>query len=534
MEAGSPTPRRTSAANVLIALVFVAAILTPLIVSAVRGGSEGAAARENRQAETRPKWSWDGRAMKRYPELFSEWYDDAFGLRSDLVQLNSRLQVNLFRHAPAPRLLIGKDDWIFDTMSLGLETLRGVSPLSERELKLWTVAIESRRDWMHARGGTYISALIPRKGEVYLDKLPFALERVGPSRRVQLIDYLREHSDVPTIDLLPALVKAREADREGRHVYHPHGVHWTDEGAFVGYTAVMAELERAGAGVRAEPRSAFELRIDGALQDSWGRRLYMEERFEGSEEKLWRRAPARATRVQGKGRIGYRNESWQVDDPSLPTAVLLHDSFGEWIIPRFAEHFRELKTYRGGIFDPVTLAAEDPDVVIDVFSELLLVQSAPLLLATEMQDVLRGLFDASTETLADVPDVTDLRLEPPFESATLTAVDGSLIVDVERPGNALRLPRYAVPDAGLAVVAIDLEVPEASRIDVLFRAIEAHPFQPRRSVHVTTKVGRGRYFLPVTATNITGELILRVGTVKGRHTVRSVSVRAVPVDFGQR
>ena len=65
-----------------------------------------------------------------------------------------------------------------------------------------------------------------------------------------------------------------------------------------------------------------------------------------------------------------------IDDPSLPRAVVFHDSFGTALIPLLAEHFSRAYFVRGG-FNPAVVKRENPDVVIQIMCERFVMQPAP-------------------------------------------------------------------------------------------------------------------------------------------------------------
>ena len=69
--------------------------------------------------------------------------------------------------------------------------------------------------------------------------------------------------------------------------------------------------------------------------------------------------------------------AFEVHDPSLPTAVVFHDSFGWELRPFLAEHFRRIDCYWTSDFFAAPLAQQKPDYVIQVVVERYLI-GAPM------------------------------------------------------------------------------------------------------------------------------------------------------------
>ena len=194
------------------------------------------------------------------------------------------------------------------------------------------------------------------------------------------------------VDLRPALRAARNA---GDEPYQRTDTHWTSVGAYIAYCELLAALDRRR-GTRTEPipRGAFASRT---LRER-GDMIHLSNALLPLETVTWldplRAFPAVARNAQGDavtllapGRqpkdgffaarvyptpiAGRMTASQEViatqDDPSLPTAVVFHDSFMPALAPYLAQHFRRIRFVWGHHIDiahPV-LMQERPDVVID-------------------------------------------------------------------------------------------------------------------------------------------------------------------------
>jgi hypothetical protein len=143
----------------------------------------------------------------------------------------------------------------------------------------------------------------------------------------------------------------------------------------VGYEALAGLLSTWLPGVRPLPRSAF---VDTVRETPGGdlalmvaaNHLWPEESLD--LEPLSPRRAARTTEPvpmpDGTPVLGtpYVVES---DDPSLPRAVMFHDSYNWALGPFLAEHFRRIVCAWADQFSPALVRREQPDVVIQEMGE---------------------------------------------------------------------------------------------------------------------------------------------------------------------
>jgi hypothetical protein len=236
----------------------------------------------------------------------------------------------------------------------------------------WCNTLVGRRRWLASRGAAAVVVIPPNKETVYADMLPDDLARKRGRTR---LDALTAVCGDEVVDLRAPLVEAR---RE-HPVYYRAGTHWTSQGAYVGYAAILAALARAGRELTPIPRAAFVRRPEPNV-DSWlpGRYRPAVDNDDGLDPI--RAYPACYHAEKGCVPLlvpGWRGKSitdWNAANnrrivseqarPDLPSAVVFHDSFTPlWLMPLLAQHFRRV-VFVAGPFDPALIEAEHPDVVI--------------------------------------------------------------------------------------------------------------------------------------------------------------------------
>ena len=523
--------RHPAVAALLPALLFAGLVASPLVLA--MGGVKDSAKKEYRRSNPFPAISWSAEDLDRFPSGFDAWYQDIFGLRTELITAFNWSSAAGLRESPTDRFVIGKDKWIFHDESGAVDTFRGVLPFSRSELEQWRAALEQRSRWLASQGSTFLYAPIPSKLEVYPEQLPEHIKRIGQSRRAQLLEHLAQHSFVQTLDLLPALIEAKSTDGPGRHVYFPYGVHWTDLGARAAAEAISARLRELD--VPAGPSGTLDdYKIVAAKNaiDSLAPRLHLEEYFTERECSLKPRVKEDARRAKWKEKLHREDSYWKGKDKSLPTAAVYHDSFGIWVLSFLAQSFRETHGLRHVYFEPALLADLKPDVVIQLQTERLLVAQVPMLLSGMGDEEFAAAFAASEDVRLEVAMDQPLEFLVPFDDGTVSVGSGpgGPQLEIETlPGAAVLLTPTFDPktEDRCLVLRLDVETPKSSKPELFFKTEADREYGATRSYPFELRAGRHVYFVPLSYRKMQGELGLRLGVQPGEFILRDLDIRAV-------
>jgi hypothetical protein len=295
---------------------------------------------------------------------FETYINDAFGWRSWAVRSFNRLNYRLFRVSQQPAVIVGKDGWLFYGPG-ALTYQRAIEPMSGSERRRWGNSIQRRHDWLAAQGIEYLFLIAPNKHSIYPEFLPASARRTGPyTRYEQLLDYLQKNrSTVEVVDLHAPLLAAKRREL----VYERTGTHWNTRGAYVAYRAIFERLHTWFPQLEPVPWERLELRGEGPGE--LPRMLGVEGLVDEDVPKL-----LRGVRYVRPHTSPYNRLVTEQDDPTLPRAVVFHDSFTIALIPFLAEHFSYAVFQWGTVFDGPLVLEVHPDVVIDerVERELLL------------------------------------------------------------------------------------------------------------------------------------------------------------------
>lgn len=344
--------------NLVASLGFTALITAPGVAMLLRPETHEATT-ENRALAERPDWCWEYSAMCEYPAAFEKFFDDAFGFRSTLTSWHHLAAMRCFGLSPTEKVIVGKNGWLFLDVSIG--DFRGDRHFSEKDVALRVRTLQERHDWLASQGIRYLVVLVPNKPTIYPEKVPSHVVRHFDTDNLQILEeYAARHSTLEVLNLTPCL---RDASRT-QETYPATDCHWNDYGAYVGYRAVIERLSRWFPVLKP---TAFE-DLTPTVVEHGGDLGFMIGLFEELKvpRTLLRPTKPRFTLVE---RIHepypFYSEICKVDDPSLPTAVVFHDSFMTNQREFLSENFEVTKYKRiETLFDPAIVAEHRPDVVI--------------------------------------------------------------------------------------------------------------------------------------------------------------------------
>jgi hypothetical protein len=347
--------------------VFAAGIVLPLAGSLVGPGT--GLLNEKRRLADFPEFGLRPRFLAAFPEKFEAYFNDHFPFREVLIRWNSLAKLRLLGVSPRTNVTLGKNDWLFLTYEHAGAGPRKSRPFSPGELLRCQEQIESQARWLAERDARYILLFTPDKQTIYPELYP----RRRAVRLDQLLAHMHAHSAVPVPDLRGPLLRAR-----GEHqVYHRTDSHWNDYGAHVGCQCVGEVLRQWYPRVPVTTLSDYE--TVASAEPDYARPYLGDLSSLTGVPELYRedwtflrpRAPRRARKTGEAVPLnevtrlgGYYPCVTEQDDPALPRAVILHDSFGVRLAPFLAECFRRAVFVPESMFDKDLIERERPDVVI--------------------------------------------------------------------------------------------------------------------------------------------------------------------------
>jgi alginate O-acetyltransferase complex protein AlgJ len=358
--------------------LFLLTISTPLVKLWLSPSGTSA---ENRDLAGLPARPQNLAQWQELPQEFSGYLDDNFGFRRQLLRLNNRLHLAL-GSSPSSKIILGRDGWLFFEIHQLTDQNRGALPLSERSLQRYLEGFREIRSYTQNKGIEFILLPVPDKHSVYPDYLPDWVKAVGPSRYQQLSEYLQAQGE-PYVVSLPALLAARKS---GERVYFQTDTHWSCQGAFVAYQALMDQVEALGlAGVhRVSPAEVvFHEQQPGPGKDMARSFLALDDlllEHNGVSCELLQLRDIKSMGLKD-GTVAarpyqthFRDLHWRYTvqgQAPRSRALVYRDSYGQALIPYLLNTFDEVIVvpHPRMIFDGALLDKYKPDIVIYEFVE---------------------------------------------------------------------------------------------------------------------------------------------------------------------
>jgi hypothetical protein len=509
---------------------FCGALAYPGIDPWIRPNAERTAIVEFRNPAKLPAHPRTLEQWLAFPGGYEAWFNDHFGLRDKLVRWHNLLAWYAFGVSPTPKLVLGQDAWIYYADDKSLDVYRGAYPLSEHELDGWRRALTARRDWLAAQGIRYLFVFVPNKDQVYPEHLPAAFRAAGEARVDQVTAYMRAHSDVDVLDLRPSILAEKKNDRPGDYVYHRLGTHWTDRGAYAAYLAIVERMKTYFPKLVPIPRNAFAITAGGP-GDTWAPHLYMEDLLTQTSLEWKLRTPGRAeydaAELPSMNTFVSKNP-----DASLPSAYILHDSFGPTLRPWLAENFSRATWTWGWSFESsrASIVEQHPDIVIELFVDRVLVQNYPQVTGAEGPGPRRDAFNASSEVLLRLDAASLAERLKPYGKAELVNDDAApepgLTVRCPTVLDGVLIPALDFPADEDVIVAIDMDAPDIGGLDLFFQKEDEKSFERRRVCSEKLYKGGNKVYIQLFAGGLCGPMFLHLRN-PGSYRIHSIEVRAV-------
>ncbi len=286
------------------------------------------------------------------------WFEDHFAWRGELVTANARVRSQLFGVSAQDSVVRGTDGWLYYTDSL--DDYQGRNLMSGRELFNLSHTLGMVQQTLADQGVQFLFAVAPNKNTVYPEHMPWYDSGIATTENnlERLVPYL-EKEEVHYADLKTLLQEAAETSE--RELYHERDSHWTGEGAFMAARKMMDEAGKLYFAQSTDPfevRTDFEGDLDGMLFPT---------AVEPDDEVYYTSPPIYAYVTETRSTF----DGWiQAINPSRENTLLMYrDSFGNALVPFFAQEYLNSYFDRGEPYDMTKVSALAADTVMLVRAE---------------------------------------------------------------------------------------------------------------------------------------------------------------------
>ncbi len=206
---------------------FFACILAPNLLFPILRTDADETTGENRNLASFPTLTLEN--IDTFPSAVEDYIDDHAAFRNRFLSLNARVNLELFDLGDSRDVITGTDGWYFYTQGSSVEDFLGTNRFSAEELKIFADKLQAVHDAWKEKGTDFIFVCAPNKEGIYSEYLPAGFhEPNGPTKRSELIEYLRTNTDVTIVDPYPELKNRRDYQW-----YFKTDTHWNDAAGFL-------------------------------------------------------------------------------------------------------------------------------------------------------------------------------------------------------------------------------------------------------------------------------------------------------------
>jgi hypothetical protein len=355
--------------------MFVLALWLPLVDSGYHLDTSSATM-ENRRLAPFPAMPDRAAGIKTYFAGLESYFNDHFGFRNLLIRTHGYIRWHWLKQG-STEVLAGREGWLFYTGENTLDSHLGLSFLTGQELEKWRQLLERRQRWLAKHGMKYLFVIAPDKESIYPEYLPsWAEGRQVRTRLDQFVAYLQNHSNLPILDLRPALRAAKTND----FIYIKTDTHWNALGAYFGYREIIRTLGQQLPGMAPLPLEDFDVRRAPDEAADLARFLAQEHSMnEPNYIFLIPRPPLQTPEAIAD--VSILPKPWPPNEQPLVInnparqyrAVVFRDSFASFLVPFLGQHFNRIVFVWQRSWNLDVIRREQPDIVIDEMLERYLV-----------------------------------------------------------------------------------------------------------------------------------------------------------------
>lgn len=336
---------------------FALLLLLPRVVWTVAKDRFVTEATEKTSAEM-PKLTKEN--YEDYTPILEGWYNNNVPFRSQLIAFNSLVDVKLFSEKSInDKVVIGDMDWLFYSAESDIDDYKGTNLFTQQQLEVIADNLLTSKMYLDNREIEFVLFIAPNKETIYgEDNLPSYYRKGEHTRVHQLVDYLRENTDIRVVYPEEEMKKYKD----DYSLYWHYDTHWNAGGGYIGARALLREL-----GIEMPPPEEMTYTVDDFSGYDLARMMNLKEYYEEKKPKDinyivtgYNGNNLQAVSIDDATALVYHSDS--PDDRKL---FMVRDSFAGGMAPALVSSFRD--TYMphwNGFFQQSMIDEQDPDIVV--------------------------------------------------------------------------------------------------------------------------------------------------------------------------
>lgn len=221
----------------LIIICFFGILLIPNVLGCFVKEARSYENTENRTLAPKPVLSLQN--IDSFPRQAEDYLNDYAPFRSQIMDAYAACNLKLFGSTGNLEVIPGKDGWLFYKGNESLIDCLGVHPFTEQEMQDILDKLLAVRAAYVDNPDDFVFFIAPNKELVYRQYLPSCYEPLtDTSKALELVRYIREHSDIKVVYPLEVLV---EESRE-QLLYYKTDTHWNSLAGFLAVQEILGVL----------------------------------------------------------------------------------------------------------------------------------------------------------------------------------------------------------------------------------------------------------------------------------------------------
>ena len=302
---------------------------------------------ENTTLSEWPAFVKDGEPNINYLEDMGNYFEDHFAFRLQMLTANALIWSKGFDTSTTDQVVTGKDDWLY--FSGTMDDYTGRDLLSDRELKAIVHNLSLMDSYVDFCGGRLIVTVAPNKNTLYNSAMPYYYQKGETSNLERLVPLLEE-AGIEYVDLTETF------QNEDEVLYFKRDSHWNNKGALLAYNAVMDAMGREHETYANVPTVTEKDHIGDIDEILYPLAAEPEENIYYSKD--WG--------FDYVNDVTDNMDEWieTVNPDKDGTLLMYRDSFGESILPFFADEYNKAYFSRLVPYNMENLIQYQPDTVI--------------------------------------------------------------------------------------------------------------------------------------------------------------------------
>lgn len=322
---------------IILLIPFVGMAVAPTMVTT-----------ENKELSELPKIEDENGINTNYLGELGDYFQDHFAFRQQMVSANAAIYGKIFGASTTDQVLIGSNNWMYYTGTLDDYLVENV--MTDRAIENAVHNIKLMQNYVEGRDGQFILAIAPNKNSIYDENMPYYYKKGESENNYEKLKSRMIQEGIHFVDLHAAFQDTDEV------LYLERDSHWTNKGAVLAYNLIMSQT---ALDYENYENVSYEIRKDhlGDLTEM----LYpLNSELENNEyyQKEWSWSYV--------NEVTDNMDEWiETDSPSENGTVLMYrDSFGESMLPFFAEAFGKGYFSRLVPYDLGNIVKYEPDYTI--------------------------------------------------------------------------------------------------------------------------------------------------------------------------